>query len=88
MQSQVCLNYVERSRNSLSKNSFAFIAHVILEKLSRNVPKGTKKSQQEIACVIYSLISFICLWLSGSFPVSFLSTFRCVLCSFVKSNMW
>ena len=46
IQSQVYLNYVECSRNSLSKKT-ASIAHVISEKLSRNAPKGAKKSQQE-----------------------------------------
>ena len=40
------MNYVECSRNSLSKKT-ASIAHVISEKLSRNAPKGAKKSQQE-----------------------------------------
>ena len=40
------MNYVEYSRNSLSKKT-ASIAHVISEKLSRNAPKGAKKSQQE-----------------------------------------
>jgi hypothetical protein len=47
IQSQVYLNYVECSRNSLSKNSLEFIAHVILEKQAKNVPKGTKKKLQE-----------------------------------------
>ena len=34
IQSQVYLNYVEYSRNSLSKNSLDFIGHVVSEKLA------------------------------------------------------